>query len=56
LEKLGFEETEEDFYKVLFRDAEIGEFEAWTLRFRPMPALLSLREMRTSIGSFIVAP
>ena len=35
-EDLGFELVEEDFYKVFFRDVEIGEFEVETLRFRPV--------------------
>jgi hypothetical protein len=26
-EKLGFEELQEDFYKIFFRDVEIGEFD-----------------------------
>ena len=34
-EFLGFEEVDEDFYKVYFRDVEIGEFDAEALRFRP---------------------
>ena len=35
-EELGFEEVQEDFYKVFFRDIEIGEFEVEALRFRPV--------------------
>jgi hypothetical protein len=35
---LGFELVAEDFYKVFFRDVEIGEFEAEFLRFRPLQA------------------
>jgi hypothetical protein len=35
-EDLGFELVAEDFYKVFFRDVEIGEFEAEFLRFRPL--------------------
>jgi len=38
-EDLGFELVAEDFYKVFFRDAEIGEFDAEALRFRPVQAL-----------------
>jgi hypothetical protein len=38
-EELGFEEVEEDSYKVFFRDVEIGEFDAAVLRFRPMAVL-----------------
>ena len=38
-EELGFEETEENFYKVFFRHIEIGEFDAAVLRFRPIPVL-----------------
>jgi len=34
-EILGFEQVEEDFYKVYFRDLEIGEFDSKALRFRP---------------------
>jgi hypothetical protein len=34
-EILGFEQVDEDFYKVYFRDVEIAEFDADTLRFRP---------------------
>ena len=35
-EILGFEQVDEDFYKVYFRDVEIGEFDAKALRFRPV--------------------
>jgi len=35
-EDLGFELVAEDFYKVFFRDLEIGEFDVEALRFRPM--------------------
>jgi hypothetical protein len=35
MEILGFEQVEEDFYKVYFRDLEIGEFDSEALRFRP---------------------
>ena len=35
-ETLGFEQVDEDFYKVYFRDVEIGEFDAEALRFRPV--------------------
>jgi hypothetical protein len=35
-EDLGFELVAEDFYKVFFREIEIGEFDAEALRFRPM--------------------
>ena len=38
-EDLGFELVAEDFYKVFFRDVEIGEFEAEFLRFRPVQVL-----------------
>ena len=34
-EVLGSEQVDEDFYKVCFRDVEIGEFDAEALRFRP---------------------
>jgi hypothetical protein len=33
---LGFELVAEDFYKVFFRDIEIGEFDVEALRFRPV--------------------
>src|SRR5579863_6032469 len=36
-EILGFEQVDEDFYKVYFRDVEIGEFDAEARRFRPVP-------------------
>jgi len=35
-ETIGFEQVDEDFYKVYFRDVEIGEFDADALRFRPV--------------------
>jgi hypothetical protein len=35
-EDLGFELVAEDFYKVFFRDIEIGEFDVEALRFRPV--------------------
>ena len=35
-ETLGFEQVDDDFYKVYFRDVEIGEFDAEALRFRPV--------------------
>ena len=35
-EILGFEQVDENFYKVYFRDVEIGEFDAEALRFRPV--------------------
>jgi hypothetical protein len=35
-EVLGIEQVEEDFYKVYFRDVEIGEFDAESPRFRPV--------------------
>jgi transposase InsO family protein len=38
-ENLGFEEVDEDFYKVYFRDVEIGEFDAEALRFRPVQVM-----------------
>ena len=38
-EDLGFELVVEDFYKVFFRDVEIGEFDVEELRFRPMQVL-----------------
>lgn len=38
-EDLGFELVAEDFYKVFFRDIEIGEFDVEALRFRPVQVL-----------------
>ena len=35
-EDLGFELVAEDFYKVFFREVEIGEFDVEALRFRPV--------------------
>src|SRR5260370_28889076 len=35
-EELGFELVAEGFYKVFFREIEIGEFDVEALRFRPM--------------------
>ena len=35
----GFEQVDEDFYKVYFREVEIGEFDAEALRFRPLQVL-----------------
>src|SRR5271154_4412314 len=35
-EVLGLEQVDEDFYKVYFRDVQIGEFDAEALRFRPV--------------------
>ena len=37
-EILGFEQVDEDFHKVYFRDVEIGEFDAEALRLRPVQA------------------
>jgi hypothetical protein len=38
-EELGFEQVQEGFYKVFFRDVEIGKFDVEALRFRPMQVL-----------------
>lgn len=38
-EDLGFEFLAENFYRVFFRDVEIGEFDGEHLRFRPAHAL-----------------
>ncbi len=38
-EDLGFELVAEDFYKVFFRNLDIGEFDAEALRFRPVSVL-----------------
>jgi len=35
-EHLGFEMVGEHFYKVFFRDLEIGELDVEALRFRPL--------------------
>jgi hypothetical protein len=35
-EDLGFEMVGEDFYRVFFRDLEIGEFDVEALRLRPV--------------------
>ncbi|GGH10621.1 integrase core domain-containing protein [Silvibacterium dinghuense] len=35
-EEIGFAEVRETFFKVFFRETEIGEFDAGTLRFRPV--------------------
>jgi hypothetical protein len=34
-----FDQVDEDFYKVYFRDVEIGEFDAEALRFRPVKVM-----------------
>ncbi len=38
-EILGFEQVEEDLFKIYFRDLEIGEFDAEALRFRPVQVM-----------------
>ena len=38
-EELGFEQVDEYFYKVHFRDVELGDFDAETLRFRPVQVM-----------------
>ena len=38
-EVLGFELADEDFYKVFFRNVEIGEFDGEALRFRPVQVM-----------------
>ena len=38
-EDLGLELVAEDFYKVFFRDLEIGEFDVEAMRFRPVNAV-----------------
>lgn len=38
-EDLGFELVAEDFYKVFFREIEIGGFDVEELRFWPVPVL-----------------
>jgi hypothetical protein len=38
-EVLGFEQVDEYFYNVYFRDVEIGEFDAEALRFRPVQVI-----------------
>lgn len=39
LEDLGFELVAENFYRVFFRDVEIGEFDGEDLRCRPAHVL-----------------
>ena len=39
-EELAFELVTPDFYKVFFRDMEIGEFNADELRFRAAPRVV----------------
>lgn len=39
VEELGLELVAEGFYKVFFRDVEIGEFDAEAMRFRPVQVL-----------------
>jgi hypothetical protein len=36
---LASSQVDEDFYKVYFRDVEIGEFDAEALRFRPVQVM-----------------
>src|SRR5260370_35769878 len=65
-EDLGFELVAEDFYKVFFRDVEIGEFEVETLRstrpFRRMtriPSYEQLHEMGKAVAAgvqVVIAP
>jgi hypothetical protein len=38
-EDLGFEEMDEDFFRVYFRDIELGELDVPELRFRSVRAL-----------------
>jgi hypothetical protein len=38
-EVLGFEQVDENFYKVYFRDVEISEFDSEALRFRPVQVM-----------------
>ncbi len=38
-EDLGFEEMDEDFFRVYFRDVEIGELDVSELRFRSVRAM-----------------
>ena len=38
-EDLGFELVAENFFKVFFRDIELGEFDVEALRFRPLQVL-----------------
>ena len=38
-EELGFEEMEEDIFRVYFRDMELGELDVTELRFRPVRAI-----------------
>jgi hypothetical protein len=38
-EALGFEEMDEDFFRVYFRDIELGELDVAELRFRSVRAM-----------------
>jgi hypothetical protein len=38
-EDLGFEEMDEDFFRVYFRDIELGELDVAELRFRSVRAI-----------------
>jgi hypothetical protein len=35
----SFKQVDEDFYKVYFRDVEIGVFDTGALRFRPVQVM-----------------
>ena len=47
-EELGFEEMEEDIFRVYFRDMELGELDVAELRFRPSERYPSARKRETS--------
>ena len=38
-EDLGFEEMDEEIFRVYFREIELGELDVTELRFRPVRAL-----------------
>ena len=38
-EELGFEEMDEDIFRVYFREIELGELDVTELKFRPVRAL-----------------
>jgi hypothetical protein len=48
-EVLGFEQVDEDFYNVYFRDVEIGEFNVEALRFRPVQVMRRMSHRRSVV-------
>lgn len=54
-EVLGLDPAEEDFYKAVFRDIEIGELDAEALRFRPFqvkPETLTYFQLSAALMEF----